>query len=104
LASIVEPNFTWANFTYAMYVNDKGSQAVAKASKDTKTDTAAPHTFTLPISSTIFFLTYVLTVDAKRQVLGVKPGTTVRANPGSWKKISDPQDLVIFNQARKKSS
>jgi hypothetical protein len=37
-------------------------------------------------------------------VLGVEPGTAVRANSGSWKKISDPQDLVIFNQARKKSS
>jgi hypothetical protein len=36
--------------------------------------------------------------------LAVEPGITVRANPGSWKKISDPQDLVIFNQARKKSS
>jgi hypothetical protein len=39
-----------------------------------------------------------------RSVLGVEPGTAVRANPGSWKKILDPQDLVIFNQARKKSS
>jgi hypothetical protein len=37
-------------------------------------------------------------------MLGVEPGTPVRANPGSWKKISDPQNLVIFNQARKKSS
>jgi hypothetical protein len=37
-------------------------------------------------------------------MLGVEPGTAVRVNPGSWKKISDPQDLVIFNQARKKSS
>jgi hypothetical protein len=37
-------------------------------------------------------------------VLGVKPGTAVRANPGSWKKISDPQDLAIFDQARKKIS
>jgi hypothetical protein len=36
-------------------------------------------------------------------MLGVEPGTAVRANPGSWKKISDPQDLVIFNQARKSS-
>jgi hypothetical protein len=39
-----------------------------------------------------------------RSVLGVKPVTAVRANPRSWKKISDPQDLVIFNQARKKFS
>jgi hypothetical protein len=39
-----------------------------------------------------------------RSVLGVEPGTAVRANPGSWKKISDPQDLIIFNQARKKCS
>jgi hypothetical protein len=39
-----------------------------------------------------------------RSVLGVEPGTAVRAKPGSWKKISDPQDLVIFNHARKKSS
>jgi endo-1,4-beta-D-glucanase Y len=30
--------------------------------------------------------------------------TAVRANLGSWKKIADPQDLVIFNQARKKFS
>jgi hypothetical protein len=37
-------------------------------------------------------------------VLGVKPRTAVRANPGSWEKISDPQDLKIFNQARKKCS
>jgi hypothetical protein len=37
-------------------------------------------------------------------MLGVEPGTAVRANPGSWKKIRDPQDLVIFNQARKKFS
>jgi hypothetical protein len=37
-------------------------------------------------------------------MLVVEPGTVVRANPGSWKKISDSQDLVIFNQARKKSS
>jgi hypothetical protein len=37
-------------------------------------------------------------------MLGVEPGTAVRANPGSLKKISNPQDLVIFNQARKKSS
>jgi hypothetical protein len=36
-------------------------------------------------------------------VLGVELGTVVRANPGSWKKISDPQDLVIFKQTRKKS-
>jgi hypothetical protein len=38
-----------------------------------------------------------------RRMVGVKPGTTVRVNPGSWKKMSDHQDLVIFNQARKKS-
>jgi hypothetical protein len=38
------------------------------------------------------------------KVLGVEPGTAVRANPGSWKKISDPQDQMIFNQARKKCS
>jgi hypothetical protein len=37
-------------------------------------------------------------------LLGVKPRTAVRVNPGSWKKISDPQDMVIFNQARKKFS
>jgi hypothetical protein len=37
-------------------------------------------------------------------VLGVEPGTAVRVNPGTWKKISDPQDLVIFNQTRKKST
>jgi hypothetical protein len=37
-------------------------------------------------------------------VLEVEPGTAVTVNPGSWKKISDPQDLVIFNQARNKSS
>jgi hypothetical protein len=37
-------------------------------------------------------------------VLGVEPETAVRVKPGSWKKISDPQDLVIFNHARKKSS
>jgi hypothetical protein len=37
-------------------------------------------------------------------LLGVEPGTAVRAHPGSWKKISDPQDQVIFNQPRKKSS
>jgi hypothetical protein len=35
-----------------------------------------------------------------RSVLGVEPGTAVRANPGSWKKISDPQDMVIFNQKK----
>jgi hypothetical protein len=34
-------------------------------------------------------------------MLGVEPGTAVRVNPGSWKKISDPQDLVIFKQTRK---
>jgi hypothetical protein len=39
-----------------------------------------------------------------RSVLGVEPGTGVRANPDSWKRISDPQDLTIFNQARKKCS
>jgi hypothetical protein len=39
-----------------------------------------------------------------RSVLGVEPGTAVRANPGLWEKISDPQDLMIFNQTRKKSS
>jgi hypothetical protein len=38
------------------------------------------------------------------ELLGVRPGIAVRANPGSWKKISDPQDLMIFNQARKKFS
>jgi hypothetical protein len=37
-----------------------------------------------------------------RTVLGVKPRTAVRANLGSWTKVSDPQDLVIFNQARKR--
>jgi hypothetical protein len=37
-------------------------------------------------------------------LFGVEPGTAIRANPGSWKKISDPQDLMIFNQARKKCS
>jgi hypothetical protein len=37
-------------------------------------------------------------------MLGVEPGTAVRANLGSWKKISDPQDLMILNQARKKCS
>jgi hypothetical protein len=40
----------------------------------------------------------------KGRLLGVEPGTTVRSNPGSWKRISDPQDLIIFNQARKKCS
>jgi hypothetical protein len=38
-----------------------------------------------------------------RSILGVEPGIAVRVNPGSWEKISDPQDLVIFNQAKKKS-
>jgi hypothetical protein len=44
------------------------------------------------------------TVYTITPLLGVEPGTAVRANPGSWKKVSDPQDLVIFNQARKKFS
>jgi hypothetical protein len=39
-----------------------------------------------------------------RSVLGVEPGTAVRSNPGSWEKISDPQDLIIFNKAKKMSS
>jgi hypothetical protein len=37
-------------------------------------------------------------------VLGVEPGTAVRVNPGLWEKISDPQDLVIFNKAKKMCS
>jgi hypothetical protein len=37
-------------------------------------------------------------------MMGLEPGTAVRVNPGSWKKISDHQDLMIFNQARKKCS
>jgi hypothetical protein len=40
----------------------------------------------------------------RRRVLGVEPGTAVRVSPGSWKMISDPQNLVIFNQTRKKST
>jgi hypothetical protein len=39
-----------------------------------------------------------------RSVLGVKPGTAVRSNPGSQEKISDPQHLIIFNKAKKMSS
>jgi hypothetical protein len=37
-------------------------------------------------------------------LLGVEPGTAVRSNPGSKEKISDPQDLIIFNKAKKMSS
>jgi hypothetical protein len=37
-------------------------------------------------------------------VLGVQLGTAVRSNPGSREKISDPQDLIIFNKAKKMSS
>jgi hypothetical protein len=39
-----------------------------------------------------------------RSVLGVEPVTAVRAYLGSWTKISDPYDLVIFKKARKNSS
>jgi hypothetical protein len=39
-----------------------------------------------------------------RSVLGVGPGTAVRSNPGSWKKISYPQDLIIFNEERNQCS
>jgi hypothetical protein len=39
-----------------------------------------------------------------RSVLGVEPRTAVRSNPSSWKKISDPQDLIIFNKGKKMSS
>jgi hypothetical protein len=39
-----------------------------------------------------------------RSVLGVKPGTAVRSKPGSREKISDPQDLIIFNKAKKMCS
>jgi hypothetical protein len=42
--------------------------------------------------------------DLVSTMLGVEPGTAVRVNPGSWEKIADPQDLVIFNQTRKESS
>jgi hypothetical protein len=54
-----------------------------------------------------FFKTKVAGVcagDYSINLLGVEPGTAIRANPGSWKKMSDPQDLVVFNQTRKKSS
>jgi hypothetical protein len=37
-------------------------------------------------------------------LLGVEPGTAVRSNPGSWEKISDPYDLIIFNKAKKMCS
>jgi hypothetical protein len=41
---------------------------------------------------------------APQDCVGSRTRVAVRANPGSWKKISDPQDLVIFNLERKKSS
>jgi hypothetical protein len=37
-------------------------------------------------------------------VLGFEPGTTVRSNPSSREKISDPLDMVIFNKAKKMCS
>jgi hypothetical protein len=37
-------------------------------------------------------------------MLGVEPGTAVRSNPGLLEKISDPQDLIIFNKAKKMRS
>jgi hypothetical protein len=46
----------------------------------------------------------VISPPVRKELLGVEPGTAVRASPGSLKKISDPQDLMIFNQARKKCS
>jgi hypothetical protein len=36
-----------------------------------------------------------------RSVLGVEPGIAVSSNPGSCEKISDPEELVIFNKAKK---
>jgi hypothetical protein len=39
-----------------------------------------------------------------RSVLGVEPETAVRSNPGLGEKISDPQDLIIVNKAKKMCS
>jgi hypothetical protein len=42
--------------------------------------------------------------DKPLSLLGVKTKTAVRSNPGSSEKISNPQDLIIFNKAKKMSS
>jgi hypothetical protein len=78
LDNIVDPIFAWTNFTRAVYVADKRSQAVAKSAKTTL---AAPSTSTAPVSSTIDFSTDVLTADANRQSTPVTPGTTATLKP-----------------------
>jgi hypothetical protein len=71
--NIVDPNFSWAIFTCGAYIYDKHLQAITKAGK---TNTAATNTYTAPVTSTVNFLTNVLTADAKRQTTPVTPGMT----------------------------
>jgi hypothetical protein len=78
LANIVEPNFSWSNFTRAVYVADKRSRAVTKSAKAT---TDAPSTSTAPVCSTINFSTNMLLAGAKRQATPVTPGTTATLKP-----------------------
>jgi hypothetical protein len=76
--NILGPNFAWASFTRGAYNSDKSSRAITKAAK---TNTDANITSTTPVTSTIDFLTDVLTADAKQQTTPVTPGTTATLKP-----------------------
>jgi hypothetical protein len=78
LANIIDPNVAWTNFTRAVYVADKRSQAVAKAATTTA---GAPRISTAPVSSTINFSTDVLLADAKQQATPITPSTTATLKP-----------------------
>jgi hypothetical protein len=76
--NIVDPQFAWASFTRRAYISDKCSRSITKAAKTTTVDTI---TYTAPVTSTIYFSTYVLTADAKLQTTPVTPGTTATLKP-----------------------
>jgi hypothetical protein len=80
IATIVDPNFVWSNFSRSVYISDKRARAVIKHAPTTPTTIA---TSPASISSSIYFSTGVLAADATRQATPTVPDMVATLKPCS---------------------
>jgi hypothetical protein len=78
MVNIVDPNFTWSNFTRSVYVADKRARAVLNDSPSVSTPESQS---TDSAVSTTDFSSDVLAADAQRQATPAVPGTAATLKP-----------------------
>jgi hypothetical protein len=78
MVNIVDPNFSWSNFTRSIYVVNKRARAVLNHAPSVSTPVAQS---TNSAVSTIDFSSDVLAADAQRQATPAVPGTAATLNP-----------------------